>query len=153
MTETLTRPGEDLDALADRMRPVADALTRRVHNHSPKAVEALLGPLTLVEVRALAVVLAALRRPSRLLPEDGIVDDIAVERAIAGEQIPLTHRERTAVAAYITAHGGGPGEIAKRLGVSGTTAKSLYEHARRPHATSAHAWPASTRTETRKAPR
>src|SRR3954468_11573099 len=132
VTETLTRPGEDLDALAHRMRPIPDALTRHVHNHSPAAVEALLGPLTLTEVRALAVVLAALRRPSRLLPEDGIVDDIAVERAIAGEKIPLTHRERAAVAAHITAHGGGPGEIGKRLGVSGTTAKSLYEHARRP---------------------
>ncbi|MFC7382186.1 hypothetical protein [Sphaerisporangium rhizosphaerae] len=121
----------DRDALVEAMRPVAEALTRHVHDHQPAAVERLLTPLGVIELRALAVVLASLRRPQRTLPEDGIVDEIAVELAARGERVMLTKAERQAAAAQIVAWGHGPSEVAARLNVSGQTARTLYEHARR----------------------
>jgi hypothetical protein len=121
----------DRDALVEAMRPVADALTRHVHDHQAAAVERLLTPLGVIELRALAVVLASLRKPKRTLPEDGIVDEIAVELAARGEPVMLTKTERHAAAGQIVAWGHGPAVVAARLHLNGTEAKTLYEHARR----------------------
>lgn len=60
------------------------------------------------------------------LPEDGIIDPIAVEIAAAGMRpVALTPSERLIAAAHILAHGGTPHVVSKRLHVSGATAHVL----------------------------
>ncbi|REE96647.1 hypothetical protein [Thermomonospora umbrina] len=61
-----------------------------------------------------------------LLPEDGIVDEIAVEVAAAGtRQVALTRTERELAAARILAAGGNATDIARRLFISYASAKAL----------------------------
>ena len=51
-----------------------------------------------------------------LLPDDGIIDELAVEIAASGQRVVrLTRAERRAAAARITAAGGNAYTIAKRL--------------------------------------
>lgn len=60
------------------------------------------------------------------LPEDGIVDEIAVEIAARGERrVALTDTERRAAAALIVARGGHSGDIARRLFIDSSTATRL----------------------------
>jgi len=67
------------------------------------------------------------RRPTRwVLPEDGIVDEVAVAIAAAGTRpVALTRTERWLAAARILADDGTPYLISKRLHVSGRTALAL----------------------------
>lgn len=61
-----------------------------------------------------------------LLPDDGIVDLIAVEIAAAGTRpVALTRPERSAAAALILARGGTRADIIRRLHVGRTTAARL----------------------------
>ena len=61
-----------------------------------------------------------------LLPEDGIIDPVAVEIAARGtRRVRLTARERRAAAALIVARGGTENDIAHRLGMSGSAARTL----------------------------
>ncbi len=58
------------------------------------------------------------------LPEDGIIDPVAIEIAATGARpVQLTPAERRLAAARILARGGGASLIAKRLHVSGSTAR------------------------------
>jgi hypothetical protein len=67
-----------------------------------------------------------------VLPEDGIVDPIAIEIAASGARpVALTQTERVLAAARILAAGGGRNDIATRLHVSGHTARTLADRARR----------------------
>lgn len=67
-----------------------------------------------------------------VLPEDGIVDPIAVEIAASGARpVALTQTERVLAAARILAAGGSRNDIATRLHVSGNSARHLAERARR----------------------
>ncbi len=60
------------------------------------------------------------------LPDDGIIDPIAVEIAARGSRpVALTPAERQVAAARILARGGTPYLISKRLHISGTTALTL----------------------------
>ena len=60
------------------------------------------------------------------LPEDGILDPIAIELAARGiRPVALTPAERLTAAARILHHGGTPAVISRRLHVSGTTALTL----------------------------
>jgi hypothetical protein len=60
------------------------------------------------------------------LPDDGIIDPIAVEIATRGARtVALTRAERQLAAARILVRGGTPYLISKRLHVSGTTALRL----------------------------
>ncbi|MHB1877391.1 MAG: hypothetical protein ACYCPF_21340 [Streptosporangiaceae bacterium] len=60
------------------------------------------------------------------LPEDGILDPIAIELAARGiRPVALTPAERLTAAARILAKGGTPALVARRLHVSGTTALIL----------------------------
>ncbi|WP_157254833.1 hypothetical protein [Nonomuraea typhae] len=121
-------PGpQDLEELIARMAPPADALTWFVHTYQPAAVHRLLAGLNVLELRALAVVLAKLRRPRWSLPEDGIVDELAVEIAARGEQVALTKTERRRAAERIVAAGHSAAELGTRLHLSGSTALALYE--------------------------
>ena len=61
-----------------------------------------------------------------LLPDDGIIDPVAVEIAARGtRRVRLTARERRAAAALIVARGGTANDIARRLGMSGHAAGQL----------------------------
>jgi len=66
-------------------------------------------------------------RPARwVLPEDGIVDEVAVTIAAAGTRpVALTRTERWLAAGRILAAGGTPYLISKRLHVSGRTALAM----------------------------
>ena len=67
------------------------------------------------------------RRPTRwVLPEDGIVDEVAVAIAAAGTRpVALTRTERWLAARRILAAGGTPYLISERLHVSGRTALAM----------------------------
>ena len=71
--------------------------------------------------------MSARKRPTRwVLPEDGIVDEVAVAIAAAGTRpVALTRTERWLAAARILAAGGTPFLICKRLHVSGRTALTM----------------------------
>lgn len=66
------------------------------------------------------------RRYIRVLPDDGIVDLVAVELAATGERrVRLTKAERELTAQNILAQGGRASRIARPLHVSGTIARAL----------------------------
>jgi hypothetical protein len=63
-----------------------------------------------------------------LLPDDGIVDPVAVEVAAAGaRRVRLTVPERRLDAALILARGGTVNDIAARLHVSGGAARRMAD--------------------------
>ena len=66
------------------------------------------------------------------LPDDGIIDPIAIEIAARGiRPVALTPAERQLAAACILARGGTPTLICKRLHVSGSSALALAARCRR----------------------
>ena len=77
-------------------------------------------------------------RPISLtLPDDGIIDPLAVEIAAAGTRpIALTSAERQLAAARILASGGTPYQVSARLHISGATALALADRTRRQAAAS-----------------
>jgi hypothetical protein len=61
-----------------------------------------------------------------IIPEDGIIDAIAVQIAASGQRrVKLTRTERRLAAALILACGGNAYQVHKRLGVSSSTAHAL----------------------------
>jgi hypothetical protein len=61
-----------------------------------------------------------------LLPDDGIIDPIAVEIAATGQRpVRLTAAERREAAARILAEGGSPWLISRRLKMTPEAARSL----------------------------
>ena len=61
-----------------------------------------------------------------LLPEDGVVDPLAISLAARGVRpVALTATERRIAAALILAAGGTPNMIAKRLRMAHSTARAL----------------------------
>lgn len=63
-----------------------------------------------------------------LLPDDGIIDPVAVEITAAGtRRVRLTLPERHAAAALILARGGTPADIAARLYMNGRAARHLAD--------------------------
>jgi hypothetical protein len=109
------------------MRDTAELITRLVHGGGPGAAARHLAGLSRDDLCALAIALAAARRPKWIRPDDGTVDEVVVERAVAGEPVQLTRPEREAAAAAIIARGGGTTALAEQLHLSGTTAANLYE--------------------------
>jgi len=62
----------------------------------------------------------------RTLPDDGIIDPIAIEIAVGGVRpVALTPTEQRLAAARILAVGGTPYVVSKRLRVSGAAALTL----------------------------
>jgi len=80
--------------------------------------------------------MTARKHPTRwVLPEDGIVDEVAVAIAAAGTRpVALTRTERWLAAARILAAGGTSFLICKRLHVSGRTALAMAAAINAPHA-------------------
>ncbi len=65
-------------------------------------------------------------RPRWTLPDDGIIDELAIDIAARGiRPVALTRTERRLAAALILAAGGTPYLISKRLHVSCQTAHAL----------------------------
>ena len=104
-------------------------LTFGVHTRDAAMVRDLLTGLDRQELLGLAVVLAA-RCPRPLMrPDDGVVDEIAVARACAGEPVPLSPPERVAAAHKLAGRGVARTTIGKVLHVSDDTVKRLLDAA------------------------
>jgi hypothetical protein len=100
-------------------------LTYAVHMGDAEMVAEHIEDLDQQQLLALAVVLAA-RCPQPLIrPNDGHVDDIAVERACAGEKVPLNRLERLAAVAVLLEWRLSHNEIGRRLHLSGNTTDRL----------------------------
>lgn len=70
----------------------------------------------------------ARQRTVWLLPEDGVIDPVAIELAATGERsVALTESERRIAASLILATGGAPNLIAKRLHMAHTNARALAD--------------------------
>jgi DNA-binding CsgD family transcriptional regulator len=66
----------------------------------------------------------------RLLPEDGIFDELAVEIAVSGRQVALTARERNAAVLMCSKRLGlARWIIAERLGISQDVVDSILKSA------------------------
>jgi hypothetical protein len=67
-------------------------------------------------------------RTAWLLPDDGILDPVAIDLAARGVRpVALTASERRVAAALILAAGGSPNTIAKRLHMAHTNARALAD--------------------------
>jgi DNA-binding NarL/FixJ family response regulator len=114
----------DREALAQQMASTtAQHLTFAVQQRDPAMVEQLLLPLSRQELITLAVVLADQAPAARSRPEDGLIDDIAVERAAKGERVPLTKAERDRAIRRMDRRGVAWRVIAEQFGVSVKTVK------------------------------
>lgn len=102
-------------------------LTYAVHVRDEDMVRNILTGLDRQELLGLAVVLASRCGKPLMRPDDGVVDEIAVARACAGEAVPLSGPERVAAAHKLADRGIGPTAIGKLLRVSDATAKRLLE--------------------------
>ncbi|MFB9830939.1 hypothetical protein [Actinoallomurus acaciae] len=70
----------------------------------------------------------ARQRTVWLLPEDGVIDPVAIELAATGERsVALTESERRIAASLILTAGGTPNLIAKRLHMAHTNARALAD--------------------------
>ena len=75
------------------------------------------------------------RQPALTLPDDGIIDPIAVEIAALGiRPVALTPAERRQAATRILARGGSLSAVCERLHISGTTTLTLIAPAGQPEA-------------------
>jgi len=69
---------------------------------------------------------AAARRAGGWPPPDAFVDDVAVERAIDGEDVPLTRLERAEAVRQMARRGFTRSQVAKRLRMSGHRVNQLF---------------------------
>lgn len=70
----------------------------------------------------------ARQRTVWLLPEDGVIDPVAIELAATGERsVALTETERRLAAGLILDAGGTPNLIAKRLHMAHCNARALAD--------------------------
>lgn len=66
-------------------------------------------------------------RDALMLPDDGVVDEIAVARACDGHQVPLTRAERREAVLTLRGRGCGTREIMRRLQMASATVKELLD--------------------------
>lgn len=70
--------------------------------------------------------------PALIVPDDGIVDGIALEIAVTGMRVVrMTRKERRLAARRILLSGGDVPEVAARLGISQDSARLLVKRAER----------------------
>lgn len=115
------------DELLQEAAQVADGLVYYVHTRHEPGCHALLDTLNLQQLHALAVVLAERVPPPAARPDDGIVDDVVVERAMRGERVSLTRTEQDEAARRMFASGAKVSEVATSLGMSGTKASNMHK--------------------------
>ena len=102
-------------------------LTYAVHIRNKQMIHDLLTSLDLQELYGLAVALAARIAKPLMRPDDGVIDEIAIARACAGEPVPLSAPERYAAAHLLAAHGATNSTIGDRLHISDATVKRLLQ--------------------------
>lgn len=127
MTAAAARSVEAREVLAQQMaRTTAQHLAFAVQQRDPGLIEALLLPLSVQELWALAVVLADQAPPARSRPEDGIHDEVSVQRAAGGERVALTRAERDAAIRVMSRRrGAGRGRVAAHFGVGEDTVRQV----------------------------
>lgn len=129
----------DAEALATELVPLAARLVGTVHEYGPDEVAAVLAQVPAGRHDALAVVLAAMvdpeATPSQLLAwldgpakptaldvplsiDPGPLDEIAIERAMAGDGVHLTRAERREAVRRLTALGYSARSISDRLSIT-----------------------------------
>lgn len=104
-------------------RTTAQHLAFAVRQNDRNLIEQLLLPLSRQDLWTLAVVQADQAPAPRSRPEDGLIDDIAGQRAAAGERLPLTKAERDRAIRRMDRRGVALRVIAEQFGVSVKTAK------------------------------
>ena len=102
-------------------------LAYAVHTRDAPMVRDLLVGLDRQELFGLAVVLASRCAKPLMRSDDGVIDEVAVARACAGEPVPLSAPERGAAAHELAARGVSYASIGKLLHVSDVTARRLLE--------------------------
>lgn len=102
----------------------APHLVFAVDQRDTALVASLLTGLNWQQLAALCVVLAEQVPLPLSRPDDGIFDEIAVERAVAGDPVPLTTQERAAACRLMALRGDALGAIARtfRMGVEAVKA-------------------------------
>lgn len=110
----------------------APHLAFAVQRRDGDLVAQILQSLNLQELHALVVVLADQAPASRSRPEDGLVDEIAVERAAKGDPIPLTRVERDAAIRRMHARGVSLRQTASHFHVSYETAQQALSQPEQP---------------------
>ena len=102
-------------------------LTYAVHTRDARMVRDLLTGLDRQGLYGLAVVLASRCAKPLMRPDDGVIDEVAVARACAGEPVPLSGPERVAAAHKLADRGVSVTSIGRLLRVSDTTARRLLD--------------------------
>jgi len=119
---------EQLEQLAQSLAvTVAPSLALAVHCGNAREIARLLTPLSRQELLALAVVLASQVPQPRTRPDDGVIDEVAIRRAINGEQVPLTPAERARAVRIMAAAGAAPGTIARHLHMSKNRVEQILD--------------------------
>ncbi len=124
-------PRTDGDALVDAVRPVATALTSCLDGGKagdPEAVEAILGPLGVAELRALALLLADCASRTRILAACGGMNP---GLAAANDRRAEEAGHRASEYAHLRDGGVIPEEAARRCGIRGKPRQGEYESAYR----------------------
>jgi hypothetical protein len=121
--EPVRHPLDDLaDYLADIIAPeLAAAVARR----DREAIDRVIGGLTAQEIYGLLIVQADRTPRPALRPEDGEIDDVAIQRAADGYPVLLTRTERDLAVHYMHQRGLGHTPIMARLRLSGSTVKAI----------------------------
>lgn len=118
----------DRETLAQQIaHTTAQHLAFAVRQRDRDLIEQLLLPLSRQELWTLAVVQADQAAPPLSRPEDGLIDDIAVERAAKGERLPLTKFERDQAIRKMARRGAARHVIAEHFRVSTKTVQRALE--------------------------
>lgn len=124
--ETAEAAGHPLDAMADYLADiVAPELAAAVARRDRQAVDRIIKGLSAQETYGLLVVQADRTPRPALRPEDGEIDDVAIQRAADGYPVLLTRTERVLAVHYMHRRGLGHTPIMQRLRLSGTTVKTI----------------------------
>lgn len=122
----MSRTTAELEELAQAYAATTALRLRwAVHNEDGAEIADLIETLDMQELRTLVVVLAAQASRPRSRPDDGVVDEIAIARALTGERVQLTHAERIAAVKILRLRGHSKADIARCLHMSVDTLKTL----------------------------
>lgn len=119
------------DALEELAEAVASnivpSLAFAVHQGDAAAIGHILTGLTVQELYALAVVLAAQVPQPRTRPNDGVIDEVAVHRAATEQPGPLTRAERAEAVRLMARRGASVGAIAVHLHMNAVSVQKILD--------------------------
>lgn len=118
----------DLEELAEAVAStIAPVLAFAVHRNDAAAVGQILTSLGTQELYALAVVLAAQVPQPRTRPNDGVIDEVAVQRAVSDEPGPLTRDERAEAVRVMAKRGATVSTIATHLHMNAVSVQKILD--------------------------